>query len=120
MPHQAVWIVNVERIRLRPEYTDHVCSDDFVEDRAHNGRKIRMLNVIDEFTPECIAIRVERKLKTVDIIDVLSDPSYAASPPIFVPKASRSSSPRCYGSGSRWWMPRPPKSRQAAVRKRLL
>jgi len=32
-----------------------------------------MLNVIDEFTLECTAIRVERKLKAVDVIDVLSD-----------------------------------------------
>lgn len=32
-----------------------------------------MLNVIDEFTRECIAIRVERKLKAVDVIDVLTD-----------------------------------------------
>ena len=39
----------------------------------HNGRKIRMLNVIDEFTRECIAIRVERKPKAIDVIDVLSD-----------------------------------------------
>ncbi len=31
-----------------------------------------MLNVIDEFTRECIAIRVERKLKPVDVIDVLT------------------------------------------------
>lgn len=102
MLHQADWIVNVKRVeriwrreglkvphkqpkrsrlwlndsscnRLRPEYPNHVWSYDFVEDRTHNGRKIRMLNVIDEFTRECIAIRVERKLKAVDVIDVLSD-----------------------------------------------
>ncbi len=102
MLHQAGWIVNVKRveriwrreglkvpskqpkrgrlwlndsscIRLQPEYPNHVWSYDFVEDRTHNGKKIRMLNVIDEFTRECIAIRVERKLKAVDVIDVLSD-----------------------------------------------
>jgi transposase InsO family protein len=44
-----------------------------VEDRTHDGRKIRMLNVIDEFTHECLAIRVARKLKAADVIDVLSD-----------------------------------------------
>jgi hypothetical protein len=44
-----------------------------VEDRTHDGRKYRMLNVIDEFTCECLAIRVNRKLKAVDVIDVLSD-----------------------------------------------
>ncbi|SFT30076.1 integrase core domain-containing protein, partial [Methylobacterium sp. yr668] len=32
-----------------------------------------MLNVLDEFTRECLAIRVDRKLKAVDVIDVLSD-----------------------------------------------
>ena len=35
--------------------------------------KYRMLNVIDEFTHECLAIRVARKLKATDVIDVLSD-----------------------------------------------
>ena len=32
-----------------------------------------MLNIIDEFTHECLAIRIDRKLKSVDVIDVLSD-----------------------------------------------
>jgi hypothetical protein len=44
-----------------------------VEDRTHDGRKFRLLNVIDEFTHECLAIRVGRKLKAADVIDVLSD-----------------------------------------------
>ena len=60
-------------MRLRPERPNHVWSYDFVEDRTHNGRKFRMLNVIDEFTRECLAIRVDRKLKSTDVIDVLSD-----------------------------------------------
>ena len=59
--------------RLRPEYPSHVWSYDFVEDRTHDGRKIRMLNVVDAFTHECLAIRVGRKLKSMDVIDVLSD-----------------------------------------------
>ncbi len=44
-----------------------------VEARAHHGRKVHLLNVIDEFTRECLAIRVARKLKAPDVIDVLSD-----------------------------------------------
>ena len=59
-------------VRLRPERPNHVWSYDFVEDRTHNGRKLRMLNVIDEFTRECLTIRVDRKLKSTDVIDVLS------------------------------------------------
>jgi transposase InsO family protein len=50
-----------------------VWSYDFVEHRTHEGRRFRMLNVLDEFTHECLAIRISRKLKAIDVIDVLSD-----------------------------------------------
>ena len=46
---------------------------DLVEDRTRNGRKFRMLNVADEFTRECLCVRVARKLKAADVIDVLAD-----------------------------------------------
>nr|WP_114385284.1 IS3 family transposase [Methylorubrum zatmanii] len=68
-----LWDNDGSCLRLRPERRDHVWSYDFVEARTHDGRKVRMLNVIDEFTRECLAIRVARKLKAVDVIDVLSD-----------------------------------------------
>ena len=68
-----LWLTDGSCIRLRPEHTNHVWSYDFVEDRTHDGRKYRMLNVIDEFTHECLAIRINRKLKAIDVIDVLSD-----------------------------------------------
>ena len=68
-----LWLNDGSCVRLRPERPNHVWSYDFVEDRTHNGRKFRMLNVIDEFTPECVAIRVDRRLKSTDVIDVLSD-----------------------------------------------
>ncbi|QEE37586.1 IS3 family transposase [Methylobacterium sp. WL1] len=68
-----LWLNDGSCLRLRPERPDHVWSYDFVEHRTHNGRKYRMLNVIDEFTRECLAIRVSRKLKALDVIDVLSD-----------------------------------------------
>ncbi len=58
---------------MRAERRDHVWSYDFVEARTHEGRKFRMLNVVDEFTRECLAIRVARKLRAADVIDVLSD-----------------------------------------------
>jgi transposase InsO family protein len=68
-----LWLADGSCIRLRPEHRNHVWSYDFVEERTHDGRKFRMLNVIDEFTHECLAIRVDRKLKAIDVIDVLSD-----------------------------------------------
>ena len=68
-----LWLNDGSCVRLRPEHRDHVWAYDFVEDRTHDGRKIRMLNVVDEFTRECLAIRVARRLKAIDVIDVLSD-----------------------------------------------
>ncbi len=68
-----LWLNDGSCIRLRPEHPNHVWSYDFVEARTHDGRKIRMLNILDEYTRECLAIRVARKLKGIDVIDVLSD-----------------------------------------------
>ncbi len=67
------WLSDGSCMRLRAERPNHVWSYDFVEDRTHEGRKYRMLNLVDEFTHECLAIRVDRRLKSVDVIDVLSD-----------------------------------------------
>jgi len=68
-----LWLNDGSCVRLRPERSNHVWSYDFVEARTHDGRKFRMLNVIDEFTRECLAIRVDRKLRSSDVIDILSD-----------------------------------------------
>jgi putative transposase len=78
VPHRQprrgrLWLNDASCVRLRPERPNHVWSYDFVERRTHDGRKFRMLNVIDEFTRECLAIRVARKLKSTDVIDVLTD-----------------------------------------------
>ena len=48
-------------------------SYDFVHHRTDDGRAFRTLNVLDEFGWECLAIRVKRKLNSVDVIDVLTD-----------------------------------------------
>lgn len=93
-----LWVNDGSCLRLRREHPNHVWSYDFVEDRTHNGRKFRMLNVIDEFTRECLAIRVDRKLNSTAVIDVLTDlfvlrgvPSHirADNGPEFIAKAVR-------------------------------
>ena len=66
-----LWLNDGSCVRLRPERPNHVWSYDFVEDRTHEGRKYRMLNVLDEFTLECLAIRVKRKLNSTKVIDAL-------------------------------------------------
>src|SRR5438045_6330239 len=68
-----LWLSDGSCIRLRAEHRNHVWSYDFVEDRTHDGRRYRMLNVLDEFTHECLAIRVARTHKAIDVIDVMSD-----------------------------------------------
>lgn len=67
-----LWLHDGSCIRLRPKRPNHGWAYDFVEDRTRDGRKFRMLNVVDEFSRECLAIRVERRLKASDVIDVLA------------------------------------------------
>ena len=86
VPHKQpkrgrLWLNDGSCIRLRPEHPNHVWSYDFVEDRTHDGRKYRMLNVIDEFTRECLAIRVNRRLNATDVIESLSDLMILRGPP---------------------------------------
>ncbi|MBP1178184.1 IS3 family transposase [Methylobacterium sp. PvR107] len=52
-------------------YRNHVWSYDFVEARTHDGRKIRMLDVVDAFTHACLAIRAARKLKAINVLSDL-------------------------------------------------
>ena len=59
-------------MRLRPAYKDHVWAYDFVSDRTHDGVSFKMLTVVDEFTRECLAIDVARKLTSDDVLERLS------------------------------------------------
>ena len=81
-----LWLNDGSCVRLRPEHRNHVWSYDFVHCRTDDGKAFRTLNVIDEYSRECLAIRVDRKLNSGDVIDVLSDlfimcgvPSYIRS-----------------------------------------
>ena len=68
-----LWLNDGSCIQLRAEWANHVWSYDFVHHRTYDGRAFRMLNVLDEFTRESLAIRVGRKLSSSDVIDVLTD-----------------------------------------------
>ena len=68
-----LWLNDGSCVRLRPERKDHVWSYDFVQARTRDGRAFRMLNVIDEFTRECLAIDVARRLTSDDVLERLSD-----------------------------------------------
>ncbi|MBL6459225.1 transposase [Belnapia sp. T6] len=64
-----LWLNDGSCVRLRPERSNHVWAYGSVEDRTRDGRKLRMLNVVDEYTRECLAIRVARRLGAADVID---------------------------------------------------
>ena len=79
-----LWLNDGSCVRLRPERANHVWAYDFVEDRTRDGRKFRMLNVVDEFTRECLCIRVGRRLGSADVIDVLADLFITRGTPGFI------------------------------------
>ena len=66
-----LWLNDGSCVRLRPEYKDHVWSYDFMIDRTADGRAFKILNIIDEYTRECLAILVARRIKNQDVIDIL-------------------------------------------------
>jgi transposase InsO family protein len=68
-----LWLNDGSCVRLRPERANHVWSYDFVSTFTHDGRTVRMLNLIDEYTRECLAIRPRRRLNSRNVIEVLAD-----------------------------------------------
>lgn len=70
---RRLWLNDGSCVRLRPMRKDHVWSYDFVHARTHDGRALRMLTVIDEYTRECLAIDVARRLTSEDVLERLSD-----------------------------------------------
>ena len=84
-------------VRLRPERPNHVWSYDFVQDRTHDGRLFRTLDIIDaspdrrlpanavrEFTREALMIRVDRKLNSTGVVDALTDLFIMRGTPEFI------------------------------------
>jgi putative transposase len=72
-PRSRLWLNDGSCIRLRPERRNHVWSYDFVEAQTHDGRKVRLMTLIDEFTRECLAIRVARRIKSFGVIETMAD-----------------------------------------------
>src|SRR5271170_2380172 len=56
-PRSRLWLNDGSCVRLRPQYARHVWSYDFVSAQTHDGRRMRVLNLIDEHTRECLLIR---------------------------------------------------------------
>jgi transposase InsO family protein len=72
-PRGRLWLNDDSCVRLRPEQANHVWSYDFVSAMTHDGRTLRLLTLIDEYTRECLAIRVARRLGSQEVIETLAD-----------------------------------------------
>ena len=67
-----LWLNDGSCIKLRPEHGNHVWAYDFLFDRTQEGRPLKLLTVVDEFTRECLAIEVARKQSSRDVLRMLA------------------------------------------------
>jgi len=77
-----LWLNDGSCLRLRPEFPGHLWSYDFVLERTRDGRPFRILNVIDENTRECLAVRVHRRLDHEDVQECLAELFCARGVPV--------------------------------------
>lgn len=66
-----LWSNDGSCIRLRAEHKDHVWSYDMVEDKTHDGKKFRILNIIDEYSRECLMVFVSRHIRSTEVKECL-------------------------------------------------
>jgi len=67
-----LWLNDGSCVRLRPAHPRHVWSYDFMQDRTREGRPLRLLTIVDEYTRECLSIDVDRSLTSEDVLERLT------------------------------------------------
>ncbi len=70
---KRLWFNDGSCIRLRPEYKNHVWSYDFVSTRTYDGRAIRILTILDEYTRECLRMKVAGNITSEDVLEDISN-----------------------------------------------
>ena len=70
---KRLWLTDGSCIRLRPTHRNHVWSYDFLHDRTEDGRAFRLLTILDEYTRECLAMDVSRRMSHRDVMDRLAE-----------------------------------------------
>ncbi len=68
-----LWLTDGSCVRLRPTSQHHVWAYDFVAERTHDGRPLKILTVVDEYSRECLALVVARRLRATDVLETLAD-----------------------------------------------
>ena len=70
---RRLWLNDGSCLRLRPQYRDHVWTYDFLLHHTHDGRKFRILTIVDEYTRQCLAIDVARQMNQETVMERLTD-----------------------------------------------
>lgn len=81
---RRLWFNDGSCVRQRAEYRNHLWSYDFVFDRTADGKPLRILTVVDEYSRECVALKVGRKLTAEDVIYSLSEMFIKRGRPTFI------------------------------------
>ena len=68
-----LWLTDGSCLRRRSEHRHHVWTYDFVAERTHDGRPLKILTVVDEYSRECLALVVARRLRAADVLETLAD-----------------------------------------------
>jgi transposase InsO family protein len=79
-----LWLADGSCVRRRAERPNHVWSYDFIFDRTHDGRPLRMLTIVDEFTRECLAIDADHRLGSEDVLERLTELFVRRGPPAYI------------------------------------
>ena len=70
---RRLWLTEGSCLRLRPMHRNHVWAYDLMAARAHDGRPLRLLTVVDAYTGQCLAIKVSRYLRADDVLHCLKE-----------------------------------------------
>ena len=100
---RRLWLADGTTRRRRATRPNHVWSDGFVQDRTHDGRPLRLLCIVDEYTRECLAIVVARRLRADDILACLTPLFVERGPPAYL---RSDNGPEFTASAVRSWLPR--------------
>jgi putative transposase len=86
--------------RRRAERKNHVWSYDCVMDQTEDGRRLKMMPIVDEHTRMCLAVEVERSITAEDVANTLASRFRQMSEPAFIPSDN---GPEFIAKAIKWW-----------------
>jgi putative transposase len=81
---RRLWLKDGSCVRLRPQHKDHVWSYDILEDKTYNGRKFRILNIIDEYSRECLLSFASRSITSNEVVELLAELFLSRGLPVYI------------------------------------